>query len=834
MKAIAIFLCIHMVTLVSTLPIISKPLEDSPDHLVWEALLTVDTHHSDDKTRKIPKSIFITPNLNESKGNCPPDHKLGPDGRCYKTLKIDPLVILKTQIESLLKKNRTATTEYDEDYDYSEYGESTESMSSNGQYTIPLSLGFGSENRIPLQQLPQTTFPNLNRVVKDDAHVAPAMHITNEKMNQPFLVSTTGLDMGSEDFSIESKSPESSSSVATASSILPSSTKMTATLETTTTSASSSSSSSSSSINTTENLVASSIASTTANVQVRSTTASSDSEIVSDDSILLSSSTTGYNVSSSYNVSSTEMPDASTTFSSSIKNNQTDNESEFGTDKMEEVTLNTASDERPEQNTETSDDVPTSVSVENVEATTIDQTESTEQSQNSSGTPMEAISLQSSTSNSLERVATQNDSSKLPLAALAQTNTEDSLSDLTGNSSTISQVNDAILSPERKQQRSDDATDVKEVEDPPAEEPIDSFDTKMINIPSPNTTESNATTFDDRLPSKSDSYEVIDAYFIAPQSEILEEIDPATGKNSNGSVAEPRYRLENTSLFDDELSEAEIAPIINTGNGGGSSFELVEEMVEPPRDQYEDEKKNLSSRLAEELLFQGANTENPKNGSVTINEFSTVANPVTRETSTRVNARQAVEETLDGVPFKIGADLGFDITTEEPIDYDLRENKGQTESINMADSSSETTKNIEYSGELPEREPVPFDTPLPVSEDPYFQSPAPQPLAVLPSIYSTFLSRLKSTPPFVALQDHHQPETVQYSHSPFDIATAVESVNLDRRITQAATTDPTFALTNTNHRFQQSPVRNKSLQIGINCYLKSLVNKQQFIICDSA
>lgn len=174
MNILSVFMfSLCMACIVNTLPIISKPLENNPDHLYWEAPLTIDAHRSDDKTRKIPKSIFITPNLNDSKGNCPPDHKLGPDGKCYKTLKIDPLVILKTQIESLFKRNRTATTEYDDDYDYSEYGESTESMSSNsnGKYTLPLSLGFASENRQPQQTPP--SFPLLNRVTKDDSHAGP-------------------------------------------------------------------------------------------------------------------------------------------------------------------------------------------------------------------------------------------------------------------------------------------------------------------------------------------------------------------------------------------------------------------------------------------------------------------------------------------------------------------------------------------------------------------------------------------------------------------------------------------------------------------------------------
>lgn len=171
MNILSVFmLIVYMVCILNALPIISPPLENNPDHLFWEAPSI--THRTDDKTRKIPKSIFITPNLNDSKGQCPPNLKLGPDGKCYKTFEIDRLVVLKTQIESLFKRNRTAssTTESEEDYDYSEYEESTESMASNTnvKYTLPLTLGFGNENR------PQTPFPILTRVTKDDSHVLPS------------------------------------------------------------------------------------------------------------------------------------------------------------------------------------------------------------------------------------------------------------------------------------------------------------------------------------------------------------------------------------------------------------------------------------------------------------------------------------------------------------------------------------------------------------------------------------------------------------------------------------------------------------------------------------
>lgn len=182
-------LILYTVSLVTSLPIISKPLENNPDHLVWEALLTIDTRNTDpDKTRKVPKSIFITPNLNESKIPCPTGHKLGPDGKCYKTLNIDPLDILKTQIASLFNRNRT-TIEYDE-YDYSDYGESTESMSGDtsgtiGRYDVPLSLGFADEHHQTASRFP-------TRVIKDDSRIVLGINYADEKYKQTVDIADNG------------------------------------------------------------------------------------------------------------------------------------------------------------------------------------------------------------------------------------------------------------------------------------------------------------------------------------------------------------------------------------------------------------------------------------------------------------------------------------------------------------------------------------------------------------------------------------------------------------------------------------------------------------------
>lgn len=862
----------YVAACVRALPIISKPLENTPDHLVWEALLTVDTHRSDDKTRKIPKSIFITPNLNES--NCPPDHKLGPDGRCYKTLKIDPLVILKTQIESLLnKKNRTATTEYDEDYDYSEYGESTESIQSNGQYTVPLSLGFGSDNRIPQQQQQQqhTTFPNLNRVVKDGFHVSsPAVsNSNNDKENQPFLVSTTGLDLGSEDIFVESER-EPGVSVAPTSSILPPTTKNAITLET------------SSSTVQTQSTTAPSIISTVAPI-IASTTASTITESENIDESKISSSTDGSiqnlsSISTEYIVSSSiENVVTLSPHSSPIVVNLSANAKRIlSTEKIEHATqpfegtspsdksdkITDATDAIPKQTADTifkqsvveAPEIPSMpISTEASEASTNSQTtETTEQMPKSDVTSTETSvnTAQTIALSSPEQVEThQSESSDSKPLALSQTNIEQILMDLTEKqppppTTTTIITTDSLTETEKKESLSfgDEEKHAEKVsivhpsvkimsmnlQGKPSVEPTE----KVIIVQALSSTEpSTVTANTDALSSsKSDSYEVIDAYFIPSQSETPEEIDPANGKISNTTAAQ-RYRLENASDVDtdDELAEAEIAPIIDTGSDGLTNIELIDESSQASKN--EDEQTNLNTRLAEELLFQGARSD-PADGENT----SSRKTKQTFESATESDSREKkidIEEGLSGAALGGSFNFGAEFTTEGSIDYGLKEKeiKAKTENINVAENM-EFKKNVEYEGELPEREALPF------REQELFRPALPAPSApVQPSIYSTFINRLKSAPPFVELAHDHQPESIEYSHTPFHIVTS------NRRINEQITTHPTFTLpdANQNQNFEtsaiveQPPHHGKSLPVDrLNCYLKQLANRQQLIFCDDA
>lgn len=124
------------------LPITSNPLglEDTPDNIAWSSQLLENRSPEHEGVRKIPKSIFITPNHPEMHANCPDGYKME-DGKCIKAQNFDvnPLALITSQFQQFLDKSPT-TADYD-DYDYDNY-DSTESA---GPYHVPLSLSFDDD-----------------------------------------------------------------------------------------------------------------------------------------------------------------------------------------------------------------------------------------------------------------------------------------------------------------------------------------------------------------------------------------------------------------------------------------------------------------------------------------------------------------------------------------------------------------------------------------------------------------------------------------------------------------------------------------------------------------
>lgn len=129
-------------TTITSLPVTSKPIENTPEHLAWEAWIMVPSSY--DKTRKItPKSIFIVPNgtnngLNSNYGNdkhptflpqiqCPSGYTVH-NSKCIPTVSIDQSQILITRLASLIPStdkyngtNDDIVTNYDYDYEYDTY-----------------------------------------------------------------------------------------------------------------------------------------------------------------------------------------------------------------------------------------------------------------------------------------------------------------------------------------------------------------------------------------------------------------------------------------------------------------------------------------------------------------------------------------------------------------------------------------------------------------------------------------------------------------------------------------------------------------------------------------
>lgn len=862
MKAFAIILCVYMVWLASSLPIISKPLDNNPDHLVWEALISIDSHRSDEKTRKIPKSIFITPNLNESK-NCPPDHKLGPDGICYKTLQIDPLLMLKKQIESLLKNNRTTTTEYEDDYDYSDYGESTESMNSNGQYTLPLSFGFGGDKQKPQQQQQpeqHTTLPNLNRVVKDDLHISSTIN-TDGREKQPFRATTTGINLGTEDIIIE-QSPESIASVATTSSTIQP-------ITTTSTTGSNSSQNSDKTTNTSESTIVTITKSITDRLMSSSTVENlgSSTEFVDATTVPLTHESNESSSSSSTSVESIETSSVKGIETSSTKSIDAvkilPGDSVDATEKIENTTqpLNT-SDENFEKNTETIVLTPTIANVEAIETTQMpsstDEIESStiiqaEQSQNFDTITSESSTiiddpLESSTKITIEPQNESFESERKEKFAREIDEFEQKQEQSTENEKEPSQTEKMVekldlIEPSIISMNSKLLSDLI-TEQPDSSESkliIDQSSIKPSIIIITTATTTTTTEPDKRLVAdNTDSVDVIDASLFMPsQSETPEEIDPAVGKQFNVSVSAPKYRLENATVVftGDALTEAELAPVIDTGIDGHSNIEFIKTSDELSRAQFNDDKMNLTARLAEELLFEGSKKLKHPNVQLTPNKpahdkpptefqipIAVVNEPMVKSAEFESKTID-LEEALSGGAVGIGINLGSDSTTEQPVDYDSKEIKQQTET----NTNPEIKKNVEYEGDLPSREHIPF-----VREENLFQLSSSSPSnPVQSTVYSSFIRRLKFAPPFVGLHDHHL-ETKQSSHTPFEISSSLHSTkHSNRRLTPPETTFPTFKLPDSDRNIDIEPLRTKSLQFGINCYLKSL-DKQQYIICDNA
>lgn len=131
------------------LPITSNPLglEDTPENLAY-AVQSLEGRPEHEGVRKIPKSIFITP-----EHQCQPGFHIR-DGICTQDFSVNPLQLLLSQVNTFVQNGQT-TTDYEE-YDYDSY----DSTESNGPYHVPLSLNFDDDppnrdkNKDGIQNMP--------------------------------------------------------------------------------------------------------------------------------------------------------------------------------------------------------------------------------------------------------------------------------------------------------------------------------------------------------------------------------------------------------------------------------------------------------------------------------------------------------------------------------------------------------------------------------------------------------------------------------------------------------------------------------------------------------
>uniref|UniRef100_A0A182MY50 FOG_N domain-containing protein n=1 Tax=Anopheles dirus TaxID=7168 RepID=A0A182MY50_9DIPT len=148
------------------LPITSKPLDNNPDHLTWEAAWLSEDSRAPmplgGKSKKItPKSIFITPFLNSyNTSACPPDYKVDYNGKCIQVVSINTADILVTKLQSLFSQHGdggsngagTGEDDYYDDYD------------STGpfQVNLPLSIDLPPEPpQPPVSQPPKYTYKDV-------------------------------------------------------------------------------------------------------------------------------------------------------------------------------------------------------------------------------------------------------------------------------------------------------------------------------------------------------------------------------------------------------------------------------------------------------------------------------------------------------------------------------------------------------------------------------------------------------------------------------------------------------------------------------------------------
>lgn len=137
LKVIVVYL---FVCTVSCYP--SRPLNDRPSELAWQAWLLVDSqnNHGEPDRKITPKSVFIAPNIgdNHSLPDCAEGYRSDPMGRCIKFVKVDEAAHLDFLLQRLNEIYATNPSEELDDDD-------SKPTSGPLQVNIPLGGGFATD-----------------------------------------------------------------------------------------------------------------------------------------------------------------------------------------------------------------------------------------------------------------------------------------------------------------------------------------------------------------------------------------------------------------------------------------------------------------------------------------------------------------------------------------------------------------------------------------------------------------------------------------------------------------------------------------------------------------
>lgn len=137
LKVIVVYLFVFTVTCYP-----SRPLNDRPSELAWQAWLLVDSQNNQGETdrRITPKSVFIAPNIGDkgSLPDCAEGYRSDPMGRCIKFVKVDEAAHLDFLLQRLNEIYATNPSEELDDDD-------SKPTSGPLQVNIPLGGGFATE-----------------------------------------------------------------------------------------------------------------------------------------------------------------------------------------------------------------------------------------------------------------------------------------------------------------------------------------------------------------------------------------------------------------------------------------------------------------------------------------------------------------------------------------------------------------------------------------------------------------------------------------------------------------------------------------------------------------